>query len=223
MSQFHREKIGMFLGIVRKYMQMRGGLSQKDLSDITEVGVSTMSRFLNQKTADINPQLVAKIVAKLEIPLHEMIDFVEEGYADRFIRLVKFYKNDGEEDTATRKDDDITPQEAVAMRTGAVSADEEDGGDELDDLAAALGPSGTAQRSAKGNISVGGKKRTIAFHPDHDAPHSTSSLKEKLASLSPRQKAYMTDFLNLDVESRDLIVDLGNSLFRYFKQKGMEF
>jgi hypothetical protein len=48
-------------------------------------------------------------------------------------------------------------------------------------------------------------------------------ISEKLQSLSPRQKAYLSSFLDLDMEGRDLIVDLGNSLFNYFKQKGLEF
>ena len=94
MAEFNKDHIEVFLGVVRKYMQVRGSLSQKDLAELTDTGVSTMSRFLNQKTTEFNPQLIAKIVAFLEIPLHEIIDFVEEDFADKFIRLVKFYKQD---------------------------------------------------------------------------------------------------------------------------------
>ena len=32
----------------------------------------------------------------------------------------------------------------------------------------------------------------------------------------------MTEFLNLKLEERDLIVDLGNNMFQYFKMKGMD-
>ena len=91
MSQFVKEKVDLFLGAVRKYMQVRGPMSQKELAELTQTGVSTMSRFLNQQTKDLNPQLIAQIVAKLNIPLHEIIDFVEEGYTEQFVRLVKFY------------------------------------------------------------------------------------------------------------------------------------
>jgi DNA-binding MurR/RpiR family transcriptional regulator len=49
MAEFKREKVEMFLGVVRKYMQVRGAMSQKDLAEQTDVGVSTMSRFLSQK------------------------------------------------------------------------------------------------------------------------------------------------------------------------------
>ena len=94
MAEFHANKLEVFLGVVRKYMQVRGNLSQKDLAELTEVGVSTMSRFLNQKTSELNAQLISKIVAKLNIPLHEIIDFVDESYADKFVRLVRFYKDD---------------------------------------------------------------------------------------------------------------------------------
>jgi hypothetical protein len=48
------------------------------------------------------------------------------------------------------------------------------------------------------------------------------SIREKLESLTPRQRAFMTEFLNLKLEERDLIVDLGNNLFQYFKMKGMD-
>lgn len=45
MTDFNRDQVEFFLGTVRKYMQLRGNLSQKDLSEITGVGVSTISRF----------------------------------------------------------------------------------------------------------------------------------------------------------------------------------
>jgi transcriptional regulator with XRE-family HTH domain len=94
MSQFDKDKIEVFLGAVRKYMQVRGPMSQKELAEITDTGVSTMSRFLNQQTKEMNANLIAHITAKLTIPLHEIIDFVEEAYTDQFIRLVKFYKGE---------------------------------------------------------------------------------------------------------------------------------
>ena len=198
MAQFNTKFTETFLGVVRKYMQVRGPMSQKDLAELTEVGVSTMSRFLNQKTSELNAQLIAKIVAKLDIPLHEVIDFVDEDYGDRFVRLVKFYKEDSKDPEAEQdllKDTDLA--------------------DELSSL-------GAAQKTARAQVSAGGgKKRTLVFEPEGDK--SEMSIREKLERLSPRQKAYMTDFLNLDMEGRDLMVDLGNALFRYLRQKGMEF
>jgi transcriptional regulator with XRE-family HTH domain len=171
MAEFKRERVESFLGVVRKYMQMRGAMSQKDLAEVTDVGVSTMSRFLSQKSTEMNPQLIAKITAKLNIPLHEMIDFVEEDFNDRFVRLVKFYRdeiNEDELDAATTKEKTIV-------------------------------------------------KETVA--PETKAEAST---KEKLSTLTARQKAFMSEFLNMKPEERDLIVDLGNNLFQYFKMKGME-
>ncbi|ATH09201.1 hypothetical protein BIY24_14980 [Halobacteriovorax marinus] len=208
MSNFNQDKIAEFLGVVRKYMQVRGSLSQKDLAEITDVGVSTMSRFLAQKTSDINPQLVAKITAKLNIPLHEIIDFVEEDYADHFIKLVKFYKED---------DDEFTPkQEPVMGETrGSISSSPSEVFE--DTLADALG-GGTANKNVTAKIKVGGKSQSISFEGRREGD---LTIKEKLESLTPRQKAYMSDFLNLDIEGRDLIVDLGNDLFRFFRQKGM--
>jgi hypothetical protein len=49
------------------------------------------------------------------------------------------------------------------------------------------------------------------------------TIREKLETLSPRQKAYLNDFLNLDGNDRDLVVDLGDAIFRYFRQRNVEF
>ena len=95
MSEFNSEYLDHFLSIVRKYMQLRGPYSQKELADLVNIGVSTISRFLNKKTTELNPQLIAVIVAKLDIPLSEFIDFVDEIYEVRFKRLVRFHQNDG--------------------------------------------------------------------------------------------------------------------------------
>jgi transcriptional regulator with XRE-family HTH domain len=182
MAEFKSDKIESFLGVVRKYMQMRGAMSQKDLAELTDVGVSTMSRFLSQKSTEINPQLIAKITAKLNIPLHEMIDFVEEDFADRFIRLVKFYKDD-KEDVAALNAPEVKVEEVKPK------PNEE-------------GPARRKDDQAKSRAEL--------------------SMRDKLESLTPRQKAFMTEFLNLKLEERDLIVDLGNNLFQYFKMKGMD-
>jgi transcriptional regulator with XRE-family HTH domain len=216
MANFDKTKIAEYLGVVRKYMQVRGALSQKELAEVTGVGVSTMSRFLAQKTTDINPQLVAKITAKLNIPLHEMIDFVGEDYADHFIRLVKFYKEEG--GLA-----DVGPADPVGSEgvgedkvTGPVSNEQASGSFE-DNFTDALG-GGTAKKTVTAKVKVGGKTQNIPFEGGNE---KELSIKEKLENLSPRQRAYMSDFLNLDMEGRDLIVDLGNDLFRFFRQKGM--
>ena len=187
MAEFKRERVEMFLGVVRKYMQVRGAMSQKDLAEQTDVGVSTMSRFLSQKSTELNPQLIAKITAKLNIPLHEMIDFVEEDFADRFIRLVKFYKDE-------LKDGDFDPN----------------------DLGATSSPEYIAPIEPVDNRTPNQRKE------DKVKTSADLSIREKLESLTPRQRAFMTEFLNMKLEERDLIVDLGNNLFQYFKMKGMD-
>lgn len=193
MAEFRREKVEMFLGVVRKYMQVRGAMSQKDLAEQTDVGVSTMSRFLSQKSTELNPQLIAKITAKLNIPLHEMIDFVEEDFADRFIRLVKFYKDE-------LKDSEFDPN------------DLSDGGD----LKVAAVEKEKTPAEAVDTRTPNQRKE------DKVKSNSDLSIREKLESLTPRQRAFMTEFLNLKLEERDLIVDLGNNMFQYFKMKGMD-
>lgn len=187
MADFRKVKLESFLATVRKYMQLRGGMSQKDLAEKTDVGVSTMSRFLSQKSTELNPQLIAKITAKLDIPLHEMIDFVEEDFSERFVRLVKFYKdelNEGLEPNLNELD---------KVETKAPEKKEE------------------------------GSKTEVKEKPAAEKGISKSdlSIREKLESLTPRQRAFMTEFLNLNLEERDLVVDVGNNLFQYFKMKGM--
>lgn len=193
MAEFKREKIEMFLGVVRKYMQVRGAMSQKDLAEQTDVGVSTMSRFLSQRSSELNPQLIAKITAKLNIPLHEMIDFVEEDFADRFIRLVKFYK-----DELSEGEFDPNDLSAATEAENNISDKENRRGQN---------PEMRTQNQRK---------------EDKVKLNAEMSIREKLESLTPRQRAFMTEFLNLKLEERDLIVDLGNNLFQYFKMKGMD-
>jgi transcriptional regulator with XRE-family HTH domain len=194
MAEFKRTKVEMFLGVTRKYMQVRGAMSQKELAEQTDVGISTMSRFLSQKSTELNPQLIAKITAKLNIPLHEMIDFVEEDFADRFIRLVKFYKDELNED--------------------------EIDSNEIKDSAPDIGTQKNLNtpEGAKEIMKEATKEEKASTNKDK----SDKSIREKLESLTPRQRAFMTEFLNLKLEERDLIVDVGNNMFQYFKMKGMD-
>lgn len=183
MINFNQDYVEMFLGVVRKYMQLRGGLSQKDLAEKVNVGISTMSRFLNQKTKEMDAQLIATIVARLQIPLHEVIDFIEEESTDKFKKLVNFYKEetDSTQTNNPGKDDTIT---VTTAKIGNVNV-----------------PFGTRRADDKKDLTI----------------------KEKLGTLSPRQKGFLSDFLDLDMEGRDLVVDLGNSLFRYFSQSKADF
>lgn len=193
MAEFRKNKVEMFLGVTRKYMQVRGAMSQKELAEQTDVGISTMSRFLSQKSTELNPQLIAKITAKLNIPLHEMIDFVEEDFADRFIRLVKFYKDElKEEDIEAEELADSAPDRATEKNENTVTSERR---------------ISTEKSETK---------------PGSGKDRSDKSIREKLESLTPRQRAFMTEFLNLKLEERDLIVDLGNNMFQYFKMKGMD-
>lgn len=192
MIRFSSDFLENFLAIVRKYMQLRGGLTQKDLSEMMNVGISTMSRFLNLKTSNVDEQLVANIIATLNIPLHEIIDGVEEESTETFKRLVQFYKD---QKTSDQKiSDEATRPNETRTKTTAT-------------------------------INVGGKKQSMPF--GEAGPVSSTrtdiSIREKLETLSPRQKAYLNDFLNLDINDRDLIVDLGDAIFRYFRQRNVEF
>lgn len=188
MIRFSPDFLENFLAVVRKYMQLRGGLTQKDLSEQMNVGISTMSRFLNLKTSNVDEQLVANIIATLGIPLHEIIDGVEEDSTETFKRLVQFYKDQKNSEPAVEEE------------------------------------RSTEARKTNATINVGGRKQQMPF--GEGTPSSTRtdlSMREKLETLSPRQKAYLNDFLNLDVNDRDLVVDLGDAVFRYFRQRNIQF
>ena len=184
MIRFNPEYTDMFLGVVRKYMQLRGGLSQKELAEMVDIGISTMSRFLNQKTKELDPQLIASMTARLNIPLHEM-----------FKKLVAFYKAQASDETELHQEE---------SEMGAI----EEGLDE-----------DNTKTKTKANI----KGVSMPFGERRAQNTSNMSIRDKLNRLSPRQKGFLTDFLDLDVEGRDLIVDVGNSLFRYFKQSSADF
>lgn len=194
MINFNQDYVDEFLATVRKYMQLRGGLSQKDLAEGIRVGISTMSRFLNQKTKDLDPQLIANIIATLQIPLHEVIDFVDEESTLSFKKLVQFYR------------------EQKSGNEG--SEDQED----LDSLEQGLDDKSTRSKTS---ININGTK--IPFGEERKADQPQPTIRDKLNKLSPRQKGFLTDFLDLDVEGKDLIVDVANSLVRYFKQTNTDF
>ena len=192
MIRFNSDFLENFLATVSKYMQLRGGLNQKDLSEMMNVGISTMSRFLNLKTSTVDEQIVANIIATLNIPLHEIIDGVEEDSTETLKRLVQVYKEQG-------------------------STDQLPGDDSY---------KGTDARvKTQATINVGGKKQNVSFGENilGGGQKTEITIREKLETLSPRQKAYLTDFLNLDVADRDLIVDLGDAIFRYFRSRNVEF
>lgn len=208
MAQFHKEKLPLFLGAVRKYMEIRGPMTQRELAEATNTGVSTMSRFLNQQTQELNPQLIANIIAKLNIPPMEIIDFVDEVYSDEFLRLIKFYK--GEDPDFNRTQTSQHPPQPEAD-SGSMDDDQEQ-----EELAKALNEGGS-QRNATAQIKVGNKKTTLSYVAEGQGP-----LKEKIKNLSLHQKGFLSGFLNLDNDGRDLVANVGNEIINHLKQKGFD-
>jgi transcriptional regulator with XRE-family HTH domain len=192
MIRFSPEFHENFVQIIWKYMRLRGDMKQTELASKLNVAPSTISRFLNVRTVNVDESLVAQIIAILEIPLHEVIDWVEEDSTERLKRLVKVYK-----DQQNSEEESAEPS---------------------------AGPSESRTKTTA-TINIGGKKQQMAFGEATTGPvaRAEMSMKEKLETLSPRQKAYLNDFLNLDVNDRDLIVDLGESIFRYFRQRNIQF
>lgn len=193
MQEFNIKYLDHFLGIVKKYMHMRGPYSQKELAELVDVGVSTMSRFINKKTTDLNSQLIAAIVAKLNIPLNEVIDFVDESYEEQFKRLVQFKRNDG-----------------APPVQGEISGEKNEEEDQKITASSPGVSSVTHSPAPAPNTST---------NPPAKASGAQESLKEKLKGLSLRQRKFLEEFVNLGIDERDLIVDVADKMFVYFKDR----
>jgi transcriptional regulator with XRE-family HTH domain len=199
MINFNQEFLEMFLGVVRKYMQIRGGLSQKDLAVKVNVGISTMSRFLNQKTKELDPQLIASIVARLNIPLHEIIDFVAEESTPMFKKTVMLYKDEQSADQSLG-----TPSEK-----------------EMDSFERSLDDSSTRTKTT---ANIRGVKVPFGERRSEDRRgNQNKSTGEKLAELTARQKGFLTEFLDLDMDGKDLVVSTGEVIIKYLNRKPLEF
>jgi transcriptional regulator with XRE-family HTH domain len=193
MVLFDSNYLDAFLTTVRKYMAIRGGYSQKDLAEKVNVGISTMSRFLNQKTKELDPQLIAAIVAKLNIPLHEIIDFIEEDSTALFKKMVTLY---------------IEPD----------STDKESMNKEADAFEETLGKEETKTQTT---ANIRGVKVSFGERRADDR-RNTRTTGEKLADLTARQKGFLSDFLDLDVDGQDLVVSAGEVIIKYLNRKQFE-
>jgi transcriptional regulator with XRE-family HTH domain len=183
-----------FLTTVRKYMAIRGGYSQKDLAEKVNVGISTMSRFLNQKTKELDPQLIAAIVAKLNIPLHEIIDFIEEDSTTLFKKMVKLYMDPDSADTFKGS---TAEEEAFESSLGK------------------------EETRAQTTANIRGVPVSFGERRGNDR-RDEKTTGEKLAELSARQKGFLSDFLDLDVDGQDLVVSAGEAIIKYLNRKQFE-
>lgn len=195
MVRFDSLYLEAFLTTVRKYMAIRGGYSQKDLAEKVNVGISTMSRFLNQKTKELDPQLIAAIVAKLNIPLHEIIDFIEEDSTALFKKMVKLY---------------MEPESADKFR-----------GDPQSEEVAFESTLGNEDTRAQTTAKIKGVPVSFGDRRGNDRRNNKTT-GEKLAELTARQKGFLSDFLDLDVDGQDLVVSAGEAIIKYLNRKQFE-
>jgi len=201
MINFNQEFLEMFLSVVRKYMQLRGGLSQKDLAEKVNHGVSSMSRFLNKKTKDLDPQLIAAIVGKLQIPIFEIIDFIEEDSLAMFKRMVLLYKDD-----------------ESAEQTSGIGMPQEQ---EIASFEQSLDETSTRTKTS---ANIRGVKVPFGERRSEERRgKQNKSTGEKLAELTARQKGFLTEFLDLDMDGKDLVVSTGEVIIKYLNRKPLEF
>jgi len=193
MVRFDTMYLEAFLTTVRKYMAIRGGYSQKDLAEKVNVGISTMSRFLNLKTKELDPQLIAAIVAKLNIPLHEIIDFIEEDSTTLFKKMLTLYLE------VPSTDKDKVGDEALAFEK---SLDRDQGKTKI-------------SANIRGVSVPFGERRS-------DDRRGEKTTGEKGAELTSRQKGFLSDFLDLDIDGQDLVVSAGEVIIKYLNRKQFE-
>jgi transcriptional regulator with XRE-family HTH domain len=193
MIRFKSDFLEVFLAVFNKYRTIKG-LSQKEVSEMVGVHESKLSRFLTFKTSNVDEQMVANIIAILDLPLREVIDGVEDESADSFISLVQFYK-----------DQKLTEQRVSAR----------------DDVGR---PGADAKTKTHATINIGGSRQKMPFGETMTGQVKTElTLRDKLEALSPSHKAFMSDFLNLNGNDRDLMVNMGNILLSVFKQRDVKF
>jgi len=197
MIEFQKDYIDQFLGVVRKYMQLRGGLSQKDLAEKIDIGISTLSRFLNQKTKEVDEQIVARIVAFLSIPLHEIIEFVAEADTETFKKLVGVFK------------EEVSRQAKLAQMPKVQFGDEDY----------------SETRTSSGINVRPDPTRSGVFHEvmSDSRLKQLEDFRERVGKLTPRQRAYLTDFLDLESEAKEMVVEVGEVVIRYFKGRKVSF
>jgi transcriptional regulator with XRE-family HTH domain len=82
MIRFKSDFLEVFLAVFNKYKTIKG-LSQKEVSEMVGVHESKLSRFLTFKTNNVDEQMVANIIATLDLPLREVIDGVDDESANR--------------------------------------------------------------------------------------------------------------------------------------------
>jgi transcriptional regulator with XRE-family HTH domain len=192
MIRFKSDFLEVFLAVFNKYKTIKG-LSQKEVSEMVGVHESKLSRFLTFKTNNVDEQMVANIIATLDLPLREVIDGVDDESADSFIGLVQFYKD--QKMTEQRSSQEEGPRSQVDTKT-----------------------------RTQATINIAGKKQQMPFGETMvGQPKTELTLRDKLEALSPSHKAFMSDFLNLNGNDRDLMVNLGNILLNVFKQRDVKF
>lgn len=199
MISFNQEFLEMFLGVVRKYMQLRGGLSQKELAEKVNAGISTMSRFLNQKTKELDPQLIAAIVAKLNIPLHEIIDFVEEDSTAMFKKMVLLYKDEQNADQSSAN--------------APVSDSEADRFEQKID---------TERTKQKTSANIRGVNVPFGGESDRRTDDRREEAKSKRAGITGRQQDFLNEFLDLDTDGRDLVVSTGEVIIKFLNRRPLK-
>lgn len=197
MIKFDQDYLEMFLGVVRKYMQLRGGLSQKELAEKVNVGISTMSRFLNQKTKELDAQMIAAIVARLNIPVHEIVDFIHEDSTALFKRMVLLYKEEQSSEEEGETDAEPTKIEKIEK-----TLDQD-------------------QTRKKTSAQIRGVNVPFGERRGQDR-RSDRTTGEKLAELTARQKGFLTEFLDLDMDGKDLVVSTGEVIIKYLNRKPLE-
>ena len=81
MVQLKKDELSNFMDVVKKYAKVR--------KTLTYVGTVKVNRFYKAKKKELTPKLVGEIMKLMSIPIYEVIDFIEDDYADKFISIMR--------------------------------------------------------------------------------------------------------------------------------------
>jgi transcriptional regulator with XRE-family HTH domain len=189
MIHFNNEFLTLFPFAVRKYMAIRGIKTQKELSEKSGVNETALTRLL--RMSDPN-RIDEDQVAIIMAALNISISEVADGVqegSEAFLRKLI---------------------ELYKVQPNS-DAPEETGPDERNE----------GVQKAQASIKVGGRSQQVQFGEVAGTGSRTQmiELQEKWDALPFKHRDYVMSFMKLDINERDLLIDIGSTFFKYLEHR----
>ena len=80
MIKFKKYQLHQFFNIIKKYMKVRSiGFFQ----------TQKVNKLFKTKEKDLSASYLAKIICGLNIPVYEVVDYIEDDYVDHLVMLIR--------------------------------------------------------------------------------------------------------------------------------------